>query len=104
MIKIALIKKNQKEQHHFKKRSSTKRTYQIKSAILLPNFTARWHSIRNHFSRKTIRKRSKKKQLLKENTIHLYPEEETQENSGRSSQYYYNFHTNFNNNSISIKH
>jgi len=36
-IKIALIKRNQTEQHHFKKKSSAKRTYQNKSAILLPN-------------------------------------------------------------------
>jgi hypothetical protein len=32
-IKIALIKRNQTEQHHFKKKSSAKRTYQIKSAF-----------------------------------------------------------------------
>ena len=65
-IKIALIKRNQTEQHHFKKKSSTKRTYQNNSVILLPNFTARWHSIRNYLNGKTIRKRSKKQQLLKE--------------------------------------
>jgi len=94
-IKIALIKRNQTEQHHFKKKSSAKRTYQNNSAILLPNFTARWHSIRNYLNGRTIRKRSKKKQLLKENTIHLYPKQETQENSEQSRQHFCNSQTNF---------
>ncbi len=55
-IKIALIKENQEEQYHSKKKSSAKRTYQIKSAILVPNFAARLHSIRNYFGVQTIRK------------------------------------------------
>jgi hypothetical protein len=40
-IKIALIKRNQTEQYHFKKKSSAKTTYQNNSVISLPNFTAR---------------------------------------------------------------
>jgi hypothetical protein len=40
-IKIALIKRNQTEQYHFKKISSAKTTYQNNSVISLPNFTAR---------------------------------------------------------------
>jgi hypothetical protein len=40
-IKIALIKRNQTEQYHFKKISSAKTTYQNNSVISVPNFTAR---------------------------------------------------------------
>jgi hypothetical protein len=74
-MRIALIKKNQKEQHHSKKKSSAKRTYQIKSAILVPNFAARWRSIRKYFGGQMIRKTKQEKATSsKKNTTQPYPE------------------------------
>ncbi len=59
---MALIKKNQKEKPQLKKKTAAKKTYQIKSAILIPNFAARWHSIRNYFSGQTIGKTKQENQ------------------------------------------
>ncbi len=61
-MRIALIKTKAEKQHHSKKKSSAKRTYQVKTAKLVPVFATRWRSICKYFSRQTIGKRSKKKQ------------------------------------------
>ncbi len=59
-MKIALNKtKSEKKQHHSKKKSSTKRTYQIKTAKSVPVFAARWRSIRKYFN-SSENKRSEK--------------------------------------------
>ncbi len=65
-IKIAPIKRNQTEQHHFKKEI----IYKEDLSKQLRNITSKFHrqmALNSQFSqRKAIRKRSKKQQLLKE--------------------------------------
>jgi hypothetical protein len=71
-MRIALMKKNQKEQHYSKKKSSAKRTYQIKSAILVPNFAARWRSIRKYFGGQDDRESEARKSNSSKKTPHNY--------------------------------
>ncbi len=61
---MALVKKDQKERRNSKKISSTKRTHQIKSAILFPNFAARYCLIRKYFGGQQPRKQRKKKATI----------------------------------------
>jgi hypothetical protein len=94
-IKIALIKRNQTEQYHFKKISSAKTTYQNNSVISLPNFTARWRSIRKNFIQsKQATGRNNPKYNSKMKLQHT-PIVEKMGNANQSSQSHYYSHFNF---------
>jgi hypothetical protein len=95
-MRIALIKKNQKEQHHSKKKSSAKRTYQIKSAILVPNFAARWRSIRKYVSGQTIGKTKQEKATVVRKHHTTIPRKKPKTSSKQLNQNFCNFQTNFN--------
>jgi hypothetical protein len=94
-MKIALIKKKiRSEQHHSKKKSSAKKTYQIKTAKLVPVFAARWRSINKYFSEQTIGKTKQKEQQLIKRHTHLHYKGKPKGNLEQSSQSHYNSHFN----------
>jgi hypothetical protein len=88
------------KEHNSKKKSSAKRTYQIKAAKLVPVFTARWHSIRKYFNssenKRPEKKRCKIQKQYKENATRLYPEKKLKEDLKQSSQSHYNSQFNLN--------
>jgi hypothetical protein len=65
-----LEKTTSKKKHHPKKITSAKRTYQTKTAKLVPVFAARWRSIRKHFSGQTTRKEARNKNNSSKKTPH----------------------------------
>ncbi len=85
LMTIALTRKNKNNNTTPRYKSSiAKKTYPIKIAKLVPNFAARWRSIRKKFN-STENKRSDKTMQIQhqcqENTTRLYSEKKTK---GRS--------------------
>ncbi len=96
-MKIVLMKTKAERQHHSKKKSSAKRTYQIKVARLVPVFAARWRSICKYFSGQTIGKtKQEKATVVRKRHTYLHSKRKPKKDFKQSSQSHYNSHFNLN--------